>query len=125
MIGREYLQELINNNWKFTEKEIVFITKDKEGTLIWLERGNRTAGLEHIISRHAYDFESAFSLKENEIPLYLYNAITYGDIIRSTPSKIPGGIDRVYKYDGQYYTFVGLGGNGFIVTAHPTSIRRE
>ena len=55
-----------------------------------------------------------------EIALYLYNAITNGKMVSSHPSKITGGLDRVYEYDGYYYTFVGMGDNGFIVTAFPT-----
>ena len=41
-------------------------------------------------------------------------------MVSSSPSKIKGGLDRVYEYDGYYYTFVGMGDNGFIVTAFPT-----
>ena len=120
MIGRELLSELVNNGCKFTEESIVFITKDKEGKLIWLERGDANAGLNHIIANHKVNFEIAFGIKEDEIALYLYNAITYGIMVDSKPSKIKGGLDRIYEYDGNYYTFVGMGDNGFIVTSFPT-----
>lgn len=119
MIGRELSTELVSKGYKFTEEDIVFITKDREGKLIWLERGNDHAGLNHIIRNHKKHFEIAFGIKEDEIALYLYNAITYGTMVSCTPSKIEGGLDRIYEYDGNYYTFVGMGDNGFIVTSFP------
>lgn len=120
MIGRELLTELVNEGYKFTEEDIIFIAKDKTGKLIWLERGNANAGLKHIVINHKENFEIAYGIKEDEIALYLYNVITSGNVIGSIPSKIQGGLDRIYEYDGNYYTFVGMGNNGFIVTSFPT-----
>ena len=120
MVGKELLSELVSNGYKFVEKDIVFIAKDKTDKVVWLERGNNNAGLQHIILNHKKHFESAFGIKEEEIALYLYNVIVNGNLIRCTPSKIQGGLDRVYEYGGQYYTLVGLGSNGFIVTSFPT-----
>ena len=120
MVGRELLSELISSGYKFAEADIVFIAKDRTDKLIWLERGNDNAGLQHIILNHKEHFETAFGIKEEEIALYLYNVIVNGNLIRCTPAKIKGGLDRVYEYGGQYYTFVGMGSNGFIVTSFPT-----
>lgn len=122
MIGRELLSELKNLNVKFTEEDIVFITKDKEGKLIWLERGNENAGLKHILANHGVDFETAYNIKSDEISLYLHATLTNGKVISSVASKVKGGLDRVYEYDGKYYTFVGMGDNGYIVTAFPTKM---
>lgn len=119
MIGREYLQEMVSKGYKFTEERIVFITKDSEKKLVWLERGNDSAGLQHIINNHKEHFEEAFGIKEDEIALYLYKVITDGKLIDSKPSNIAGGFDRLYEYDNQYYTFVAMGNNGFIVTSFP------
>ena len=120
MIGRELLASLDSSGCKYKKDDIIFIAKDKEGKLIWLERGNLSAGLEHIVTNHKDDFEAAFGIREDEIALYLYNALTSGDVVGSQPSKIEGGLDRIYEYDGNYYTFVGMGDNGFIVTSFPT-----
>ena len=119
MIGKEFLQEMANNNYKFAEEEIVFITKDSEGKLIWLERGNESAGLQHIINNHREHFEEAYGIKEKEIALYLYKVITDGKLVDSKPSSVKGGLDRLYEYDNRYYTFVAMGSNGFIVTSFP------
>ena len=119
MIWKELLCELRWSGCKYNEDQIIFITKDSEGKLIWLERGNDFAGLEHIIANHENDFFQAIGIKKNEIALYLYTAITNGKLVKNVPSKIAGGLDRTYEYDDHYYTFVGLGNNGFIVTAFP------
>lgn len=63
MIGRELLSELVRQKVKYTEEDIIFITKDKEGKLIWLERGNDISGLTHIILNHSNDFLIAFGIK--------------------------------------------------------------
>lgn len=57
MIGKELLDQLANTGSKFTEADIIFITIDKDGKLIWLERGNELAGFEHIVSRHKEQFQ--------------------------------------------------------------------
>ena len=35
----------------------MFIARDATGQIVWLETGNKLAGLEHIIARHAGDFK--------------------------------------------------------------------
>ena len=120
MIGRNLISELARKEYKYNENDIIFIAKDSDGKLVWLERGNEVAGLEHIVKNHGADFSNAYDIQKEEIALYLYNAITNGKVVKSIPSKIKGGLDRIYEYDGNYYTLVGMGDNGFIVTAFPT-----
>lgn len=117
MIGKELLSQL--QNFKYNEREIVFIAKDKSGNIVWLERGNASAGLTHILIRHGRDFEKALGIRKEEIALHLYNAITNGELVDSYPSDVEHGINHVYNYDGNYYTFVATGSNGFIVTSFP------
>ena len=121
MIGREYLYELEKSGHKYSIDDIIFIAKDEQNKLIWLERGNEKAGLMHIIINHKTDFENALGIKENEIALYLYNVITNGKLLDLKPSKASNGEDRIYEFDGNYYTFVAMGNNGFIVTSFPFS----
>ena len=106
MIGRNLISELARKEYKYNENDIIFIAKD--------------SGLEHIVKNHGADFSNAYDIQKEEIALYLYNAITNGKVVKSIPSKIKGGLDRIYEYDGNYYTLVGMGDNGFIVTAFPT-----
>ena len=65
--GNQFI-ELETAGVKFTKEDVLFVTKDKTGQLVWLEKGNQRAGLEHILNGsgntggHAADFERAFGL---------------------------------------------------------------
>ena len=48
-IDENLKKELRNSNIKFNEKDMVFITRDKTGQIFWLENGNSSAGLKHIM----------------------------------------------------------------------------
>lgn len=78
---KAFIQELRNRGEKFNEEKIVFITKDATGQIIWLEKGNNLVGLEHIIQRHSEHFEKAFGFKQEQIPNFLENIISYGEIV--------------------------------------------
>lgn len=112
---------------KFTKENIVFITKDATGQTVWLETGNASAGLEHILNGdgrtqgHAGDFERAFGISRENIPAFLHKVVSEGTVV-SNEIKIKNGregYERVYYYDGKHYVLSGLGTNGFIVSAYP------
>jgi hypothetical protein len=111
------IKELENNGIKFNKKDIKFITKDKSGQTVWLETGNLSAGLKHIVERHEKDFKNAYNISKSQIPSYIKNVIKNGEIISSTTNSI--GYTKVYKHDSKYYLVTGIGNNGFIVSAHP------
>ena len=107
---------------------MVFITRDKTGQIIWLENGNSSAGLKHILDGkdgspgHAKDFEKAFGVKRNDVGSYLKKVIQNGTVISNKVVSIGSGkqgYERVYEYKGNYYTMTGIGTNGFIVSAYP------
>lgn len=121
------IDELEKTGAKYTKEDIVFITRDEQGRIVWLEKGNSSAGLEHILNGngkstgHAADFEKAFGVSRTEIPLLLKNIISNGKIVSDTIKAVNGrtGYERVYYYDGVHYLMTGIGTNGFIVTAYP------
>ena len=121
------IKELEISGVKFSKEDIVFITKDKTGQTIWLENGNSSAGLEHIINGngrslgHAKDFEKAFGVSKAEIPNYLNKVISNGSVISNELKDINGrsGFERIYYFNKKYYVLTGIGTNGFIVTAYP------
>jgi len=121
LIDVKLIQELKDNNIKFTEEDVLFITKDKTGQTIWLEKGTECAGFEHIKLRHKEDFFHAFNFKESELCESLYKIVKYGEIVDNQieiRNNIPS-ITRVYNYEGDYYLLTGIGTNGFIVSARP------
>ena len=78
---KAFIQELRNRGEKFNEEKIVFITKDATGQIIWLEKGNNLAGLEHIMQRHEKDFKKALGIDKEQIANFLENTITHGEMI--------------------------------------------
>ena len=121
LIDKSLIKELKNNNIKFSEKDVLFITKDKTNQTVWLEKGNEGAGFEHIKARHGNDFVKAFNFNEDTLHESLYKAIKYGNVVDNhieTRNGIPS-ITRVYDYQGNHYLLTGIGTNGFIVSARP------
>lgn len=124
------IKQLENSGVKFSKKDIVFITKDKSGQTVWLEKGNLNAGLNHILEGngitkgHADDFQRAFGLSKSEIPSYIEKVITHGSIVDNKLKPIGNrmGYERTYYYNGEYHVVTGIGTNGFIVSAYPKRI---
>lgn len=121
------LSKLEEAGVKFNRNDVLFVTKDKTGQMIWLEKGNPKAGLEHILNGddksggHAQQFEKAFGLKPDDIPDYLNKVITNGVIVSNQLKMIGNnrGYERVYYYEGNYNIVTGIGTNGFIISAYP------
>ena len=79
--------ELRSNNIKFNEADMVFIARDKTGQIVWLENGNSSAGLTHILDGkdgspgHAKDFERAFGVQRQNVGSYLKEVIKNGSVV--------------------------------------------
>lgn len=124
------VEDLEKAGVKFNKEDVVFVTKDKTGQLLWLEKGNSKTGLEHILNGngrspgHAKDFEKAFGVQKENVANYINHIISTGNIISNT-KKLVGlreGFERIYSCDGNYYLLTGIGTNGFIVSAYPIKI---
>jgi hypothetical protein len=46
-VNKNLIDELIEKNVKINADDVVFITRDRSGQIIWLETGNEMAGLTH------------------------------------------------------------------------------
>ena len=115
------IHELEKAKVKFTKEDVIFVTRDQTGQLIWLEKGNSGAGLKHLL-KHKSDFYNAARMKEENIPDYLRKVITYGTIVKSKIISINErqGYEKIYKYNSEFYVIAAIGLNGFIVSAYPT-----
>lgn len=115
--GQALVAELRKAGVKFAEKDIVLIVRSASGKIAWLEKGNASAGLEHIMLRHADDFARAgVSGKENVAKLVMDTLKTQAPV--ATKGKagqvfevVMGGVKRRMN--------IVVGNNGFVVTAHP------
>ena len=109
---------------KFTKKDVLFVTKDTKGKIVWLEKGNSRAGLQHIIERHEQDYKNVYKISKQEMPNYIKTVVSSGKILKETNvmNNDKSGIERIYEYNSQYYTLLALGTNGFIISMYPISL---
>lgn len=115
------INELKSSGAKITEKDVVFVTRDKTGQIVWLEEGNSSAGLKHIVERHASDFKEKHGIDEDKIPAHLKHILTDGTLEYSHTVERKGrsGYEKLFSHNNQYYLLTGVGSNGFIVSAYP------
>lgn len=122
MIDEALVAELEHDGVKFTRKDMLFVTRDKTGQIVWLEKGNAGSGMGHIKSRgHDEQIAKAFGIPKTEVEAYLRKVISQGSIVRNDLKPIGNrmGYERVYYYEGKYCIITGVGTNGFIVSAYP------
>ncbi len=128
MIDESLLAELERGGVKFTREDMLFVTRDKTGQIVWLEKGNAGAGMGHIKSRgHDEQIAKAFNIPKHEVEAYLRKVVTQGSIVENELKPIGNrmGYERVYHYEGEYCIIAGVGTNGFIVSAYPYRPRKE
>ena len=121
LVDKNIVSEMERNNIKFAKEDLIFTTKDKTGQLIFLEKGNSSAGLKHIEQRHTEDFVEKHKIQASQVSKHIHSVFTQGDLeySRTTVKKGKEGFERLYKYKGKYYLLSGVGTNGFVVSAYP------
>lgn len=109
--------ELRRSGVKFTEEDVVMVTKTKKNELVWLENGNDSRGQKHIVYGHERDFKNKFGVNKESIPSTIKDIFRNGKEINSRRKN--GGLEKVYLYKGEYIVIKGVGTNGFIVSVYP------
>ena len=74
-IDKKLVQELKDKGVKFTEKDLKFITKNRDDIIIFLEKGNSKSGLEHIIEGKwtgKIEFQNLFNGNIEEMIEHIY-----------------------------------------------------
>ena len=106
------MDDLANSGVKYSADDVVTVTKTPDGKLMWLEKGNNSAGLKHIVDGHATDFANRGI---TDIPDFLNR------VLQETPIKT--GVGKMgpfaeYMLDGKTYR-IAHGTNGYIVSFFP------
>jgi filamentous hemagglutinin len=104
---------------KVTPANVVDIRKLPDGRTVWLETGSSNAALLHIVEGHAGDFSSR-GVTQAQIPDLTFEAMQNGRVVGSIGNG--RNARSVYEVDFGETTqrvAIGIGDNGFIVTAHP------
>lgn len=86
---------------------------------MWLETGSQSTGMQHIIARHADDFQTKHGEAKAEIAGHLETVFRQGKVEYSRITPKTGGYERLYSHNGKYYLLSGVGKNGYIVSAYP------
>ena len=124
---KKLVKEVKEKGFKITEEKVIFITKDKNGKIRWLEKGrlasegNRASGLVHILNEHALHFNRK-GISANLIPALIKKEVEDAKIVGKS------GKDRdVYEttMNGKIvHIAITISDNGYIVGAHPLSIKK-
>lgn len=111
-LNPDLLDELASSGVKYNPDDVIMVTKNVEGKLMWLEKGNSKAGLEHILAGHEEHFANK-GIKD--IPDFLQY------LLNTEPLKIGSnkrGFFAEYVFANNKYR-VAYGTNGFIVSFYP------
>ena len=122
----DLMKELEDSGEKYSEEDVIFVVKQQNGKLAWLEEGTDSAGLEHIIKEHSQEFQSK-GIDIELIPVLLREAILYGKIIgyQKTKNKTPREVYEL-EFNGKTIRIaITISDNGFIIGANPISKNKE
>ena len=123
-IDKKLVQELKDKGVKFTEKDLKFITKNRDDIIIFLEKGNSKSGLEHIIEGKwtgKIEFQNLFNGNIEEMIEHIYIAIKNEKYIKKIKDS-NGRISYIYNIKtakGLREFKIAVGSNGYIVSFIP------
>ncbi len=122
------VEEVRKRGDKISEKDVVFITKDKDGKIRWLEKGKskseskKPSGLKHIIEKHGSELKKN-GIPTKRIPELIKKAVEDAKIVGIS------GIDRpVYETTFNkkiVHLAITISDNGYIVGIHLTDRWKE
>lgn len=116
--GRDLIDEVIKSGEKISPDNVLLIAKDPSGKTVWIEKGNSSAGLQHIINQHGSEFNGKGISNEN-IPAYVMTAVAQGKVVGSQGKRNPRTIYE-FEYNGKKQRVaVQVSENGFVVSANP------
>ena len=120
-VGIALIQEVQQKELKITPDEVIGITQDKNGRIIWLEKGHldgKPSGLAHIVQEHESNFNDK-GIHTSDIADFVLSAVGRGTII-GYQGKGTGRPIYEVTYNGEtYHVAVTVGSNGYIVGANP------
>ena len=119
--GKALIQEVQQKGLKITPDEVIGITKDKNGKIIWLEKGHldgKPSGLAHIVQEHESNFNDK-GIQTSDIADFVLSAVGRGTIIGYQGKGTGRPIYEVIYNGETYHVAVTVGSNGYIVGANP------
>ncbi|CAB3680276.1 hypothetical protein LMG24076_02391 [Trinickia soli] len=117
-VSQADLDALAANGVKFTSQNVISTGRTPSGQIVFMETGNATAGLQHIIDEHADDFAN-IGVAQRDISSVVMQAVTEGNIVGYQGSGTGRPIYQVTINGQPQRIAVTVGSNGFIVGANP------
>ncbi|MFJ5159786.1 hemagglutinin repeat-containing protein [Pantoea sp. NPDC088449] len=114
---KSLFKEMTNQGIKFTPENVVGVAKDNSGRIIFLEKGNSKAGLQHIVEGHGSQF-AQIGVSEARIPDVVMKAVTDGKVVGYQGTGTGRPIYETMINGKKYNIAVTVGNNGYIVGAN-------
>lgn len=117
------MDELIHSGKKFTLDKVEFVVKNSDGELMWLEYGDESKGLYHILygsSKKAGHLKNFADRGIKDVKSFMYQIAQSTPIEKGERIGKNGRIEKYAQYvvDEQKY-LLAYGENGFIVSFYP------
>lgn len=88
LIDPLHIAEIEAGGAKFTREGVVFTARDATGQVIWLEKGTKIAGFDHLKARgHIAQLAKHLGVSEGDVPKTLRNVIRDGRIVSNKTVK--------------------------------------
>lgn len=114
---KSLFKEMTAQGIKFTPENIVGAAKNNSGKIIFLEKGNSKAGLQHIVEEHGKQF-AQIGVSEARIPDVVMKAVTDGKVVGYQGTGTGRPIYETMINGKKYNIAVTVGNNGYIVGAN-------
>lgn len=123
--GRALIDEVIANGDKISPDKVLMITRDPSGKIVWMEEGNASSGLQHIIEQHGKEFNGR-GISNDNIPNYVLEAVYQGNVVGTQGKRTPPRTIYEFTYNGETQRIaVQVGSNGYIVSANLRSMKEN
>lgn len=120
--GQALIDEVVANGDKISPDKVLMITRDPSGKIVWMEEGNSSSGLQHIVDRHGHEFNGK-GISNDDIPNYVLEAVYQGNVVGTQGKRTPPRTIYEFTYNGKTQRIaVQIGSNGYIVSANPRSM---
>ena len=116
LINKALIQELKEKGVKFTEENLMWLFKNKDGKIIFLEKGKNSGGFQHIL-KHKEEFLDK-GIFEEDLAEFIMKSLKNGKIVGKEGSRFV--YEYIYKGIKQT-TAITVSSNGFVVGANPVS----
>ena len=119
LVDKSLVDQLQKEGIKHNPDNILRIGQVSNGRIVFLETGNNTAGLQHIVKAHGSDFTNRGILIE-QIPDLVMKALSDNNIIGFQGANRPI-YETIFNGTKQLIAIT-VGNNGYIVGANPASL---